>query len=934
MAESRESLVQKRAITKRRITNLIKKIDPIWLKEERTQYDIVCAGQYLDEIRELNNTFQSQHIDASASLDPTNEEQFEKNLEELDSHDDRIRDNISKLLYVLNLASKPQDAKSTESKSKRSLEAKWNRITKGINNLTAKTTEAQDDLADKEINDLTDIRSQLFDLEKTLDHFTSEVEAFSANLEDSDGEKWNDAISDYFDKIKATQDQVTQLITQRRRDETRKNKEREIEKEQNRSKELELQNNQHREELTKLFQEFKTKPHQDEAKTVKLPSLNIPTFDGEPTKWKSYWQQFEATIHNSKKLDDQLRMQYLLKSLTTQKAKDAIEGIDAVAEAYPEAVAALKARFDRPQVIHRAHVRALLNVSPVKNGSSMELRQLHDTLQHHLRSLKAMDKLDFERFITALGESKLDPLTMVEWQKFTQLDKDVPDYHKFLEFLDLRSTATELTSFDAGHKKVQVPTKKLAKSVAVYSTNTHGKCPACHGAKHNIAYCPSFKEKSVGDKRNLVQEQGLCFNCLKGKHMGKHCPSPNCCLKCGKRHHTFLHLSSPPAHPPSEETRQDVPMLPTSSTTTNTQATNSASVGTITSATYATMPEVTTSNSVLMMTAEVLLSGSNGHQMIARALLDPASTASFVTERAAQHLMLCGQKQEISINGIWGTQCPTQSSTVVEINLSSTQHTSCLNNVQAIVLPSLTKHLPLKSLPTGYWPHLSSLELADPGFNVSKPIDVLLGVDVYHNILKPGLILGPKGTPAAQETIFGWVLFGGTSGQQPPNEVMTLHATTSIPSCDETLQKFWTLEEPPKARLPLAPLDKLVVQDFDQRHKRDETGRFVVRLPFKPQSSSLGESRPQALRRFLSLERRLQRTSQFDDYAKVVTEYLTSGHAEKVPDEDLNKPASNAFYLAHHAVYKESATTPLRVVFDGSMKTATPCGTNCPPATQ
>ena len=94
---------------------------------------------------------------------------------------------------------------------------------------------------------------------------------------------------------------------------------------------------------------------------MKLPSLNIPTFDGESTKWKSYWQQFESTIHNSKKLDDQLQMQYLLKSLTTQKAKDAIEGIDSVAVAYPEAIAALKARFDRLQVIHRAHVRALLH---------------------------------------------------------------------------------------------------------------------------------------------------------------------------------------------------------------------------------------------------------------------------------------------------------------------------------------------------------------------------------------------------------------------------------------------------------------------------------------------------------------------------------------------------------------------------------------------
>ena len=29
--------------------------------------------------------------------------------------------------------------------------------------------------------------------------------------------------------------------------------------------------------------------------------------------------------------------------------------------------------------------------------------------------------------------------------------------------------------------------------------------------------------------------------------------------------------------------------------------------------------------------------------------------------------------------------------------------------------------------------------------------------------------------------------------------------------------------------------DKLVVQDFDRSHKRDETGGFVVKLPFKPQ---------------------------------------------------------------------------------------------------
>ena len=38
--------------------------------------------------------------------------------------------------------------------------------------------------------------------------------------------------------------------------------------------------------------------------------------------------------------------------------------------------------------------------------------------------------------------------------------------------------------------------------------------------------------------------------------------------------------------------------------------------------------------------------------------------------------------------------------------------------------------------------------------------------------------------------------------------------------------------------------------------------------------------------------------------------------------DELDKPPSDTFYLPHHAVHKESTTTPLRVVFDGSMKSS------------
>jgi len=162
---------------------------------------------------------------------------------------------------------------------------------------------------------------------------------------------------------------------------------------------------------------------------------------------------------------------------------------------------------------------------------------------------------------------------MVEWQKTTQTEKDVPGHEKFLEFLDLRATATELTPQETGQRKPHIPFRKSPKftppeygiqNVSVDAANTQVKCVACSGQKHNLAYCHAFKAKSLPDKRNFVLDQGLCFNCLKVKHTSRKCPLPNCCLKCGKRHHTFLHQDDsidPVTQDTVEKTKQDALMV-------------------------------------------------------------------------------------------------------------------------------------------------------------------------------------------------------------------------------------------------------------------------------------------------------------------------------------------------------------------------------------
>ena len=97
----------------------------------------------------------------------------------------------------------------------------------------------------------------------------------------------------------------------------------------------------------------------------------------------------------------------------------------------------------------------------------------------------------------------------------------------------------------------------------------------------------------------------------------------------------------------------------------------------------------------------------------------------------------------------------------------------------------------------------------------------------------------------------------------------------------------------------------------------------MVPLPKKQDAKPIGESRSQAVSRFLSLECMLRAKNQFNQFGEVMKEYLDLGHAELVPPGKLNLPTSDVFYLPMHAVHKQSSmTTKIRAVFDASMKSA------------
>ena len=111
------------------------------------------------------------------------------------------------------------------------------------------------------------------------------------------------------------------------------------------------------------------------------------------------------------------------------------------------------------------------------------------------------------------------------------------------------------------------------------------------------------------------------------------------------------------------------------------------------------------------------------------------------------------------------------------------------------------------------------------------------------------------------------------------------------------------------------------MRHFMDTHTRSPDGRFIVALPKRHGVKPLGESRSQAIRRFLSLERSLNSRCLFKEVNEVVLEYFELGHAEVVPFEDFYKPQDKVFYLPIHVVYKNTSTsTKIRAVFDASAK--------------
>ena len=184
---------------------------------------------------------------------------------------------------------------------------------------------------------------------------------------------------------------------------------------------------------------LESKAASDSKAMAKLPKLEVPKFTAEILKWRSFWDMFEISVHDQESTSNPEKLLYLRQAMSGSPAAQVIEGLCHTGDQYEEEVTCLQNCYDQPRAVHEAYVKVIVEYRKLKEGSSKELRKLHDVMLQNIRALSTLGHNIDSKFMTSLIQLKLDANTTFAWREASKdALKEVPDYKDLLKFVDQR----------------------------------------------------------------------------------------------------------------------------------------------------------------------------------------------------------------------------------------------------------------------------------------------------------------------------------------------------------------------------------------------------------------------------------------------------------------------------------------------------------------
>ncbi|UYV69289.1 hypothetical protein LAZ67_6003135 [Cordylochernes scorpioides] len=596
--------------------------------------------------------------------------------------------------------------------------------------------------------------------------------------------------------------------------------------------------------------------------TVKLPKLMISKFYGNFSEWLTFWNSFDAAIHQNNSLNPIDKFNYL-KSHLGGTALNTVEGFALSADNYEKAIKLLKDRFGREDILISRHMNNLLSISPLKTSSDVRtFRELFGNLSVQIRSLESLNvSIDVYGQLLCPIIIKLLPADLN-----LELNKELPTgyvINDLITFLERQLTAREKSfrnEIGTGNESTSKPNlvnkhpntrfyneKPIATaSELLNSVHKTNECVFCGKDNHGSPKCDFAANMSLNEKRSLMKKKGVCYKCLRPSHLSKFCRNVVRCSICNMSSHldvmcTKLILDRGGSS--KSPTVQDE-----------------------------TLANLSTSPDVLLPTLRVTLKG-NRTEKTARAIIDTGSQ---------DRIFYIAQQWK------WNTNNLGESSSGIP----------CLED----------------RVPTSFFEGSEELDVSDL---MRDRIEVLIGADIAGRLLTDDQRRISSGLVAIR-TKLGWTVMGKIPPTEMRDDTSSLCVTTLL-SLD--LENLWKLDaigvSDAEVEKKTQSLQAEMEEHFAHTTTRDIEGRYEVALPLVQDKERIPSNRDLAENQQSSERRKLEEVGNMNEYGQIFEEWMKQGIIEYAREDKLD----GVHYLPHRPVYKRnSQTSRIRPVFNASAR--------------
>ncbi|MEE4247410.1 MAG: DUF1759 domain-containing protein [Kangiellaceae bacterium] len=665
---------------------------------------------------------------------------------------------------------------------------------------------------------------------------------------------------------------------------------------------------------------------------VKLPKLQLPTFDGDRTQWTSFWDRFCSSIHENCELTPADKFNYLLCCLTNE-AKNAVAGLTITNDNYSIAIDSLNSRFGSRDAVVREHL-AKFSTLQCSNESVHQLRHFYDNVNVNVRSLQNLDvgAGSYETMLLPMLLAKLPAIVRISMLKTARTSSTSIHYasisnsaaldsvDKFLKLLEIEILVREDAGVSADanvqlrhQHKQQSPTEGSVSVLHSKAVKQEKMCVFCNG-DHASESCTRVKD--VATRLQIVKDNRRCFCCQGKGHNSKKCFFKRTCANCQLTHHPSLcdkaQVTQPEqthAHPRKEKDSREATQTTQCATTLVTRAN----------------PLV-----VLPTARAVIRSPVDSTESVVRILFDTASNRSFIHEDLADKLRLKGTATEmLEVTTFGATSAAVHCTKRVEFQIRRADSDNCIT-LNANTVPKICSDQPVVKT-SELNEEIQQLDLAEWQWEQSDAapvIQLLIGADQFYKLVNDRVIRTAESNLVAMESKLGWLLCGELSvascndtQQNRSNAAAALHCSAKPLSCDDRdrlvdrqVEKFWKLES-------IGITESPTEEDEFKLDIKKVNERYSVSIPWKPSTpdTQLPDNFDVAFKRLqCNLRRMRQDPKLLREYHSILMRQKEIGVVEEAATDKVSSPLH---YLPHRAIVREDAgSTKVRVVFDASAR--------------